>query len=85
MVFRAHIQNGRVVADNRIELPNGTPVRVVPEAKPSRVARVRRAAAKPRRGAATFAESFAVLVGACRGLPADAASRLDDYLYQDSR
>lgn len=82
MEFRAHIQNGRVVADSRIELPDGTPVRVVPSARtrPSPQPKPR-----VRKSATTFAARFSSLIGVCRGLPKDAASRVDDYLYREGR
>lgn len=78
MEFRAHIQNGRVVVDSKIELPNGTPVRVVPSARLGSSPKRRKRS--PR---ASFASKFSSLIGVCRGLPKDAASRVDQYLYRE--
>lgn len=66
MTFRGHMENGAVVLDEEVELPNGTEVRVEP-LTPSR---------RP-----TLAEQFADVIGSVSDLPPDMAENHDHYIH----
>jgi hypothetical protein len=66
MSYDGHIQNGVVVFDEPVSIPDGTPVRV-------EVAAARR----PR----TLAERFGRVIGAGVDLPSDLAAKHDDHLH----
>ncbi len=65
MTYRGHIQNGTVVLDELVPLPEGTLVEVDVRAPAAR----------------TLLERFAGLVGACPELPPDMAQNHDHYLH----
>ncbi|MGL4514782.1 MAG: hypothetical protein ACRCT8_16965 [Lacipirellulaceae bacterium] len=67
MTFSGHVRNGVIVLDDGAPSPpEGTAVRVEVLAEPA---------------SRTLAERFKNVIGKAEGLPVDAASRLDDYLY----
>jgi predicted DNA-binding antitoxin AbrB/MazE fold protein len=66
MIYRGHIQNGVVVLDEDVKLPDGTEVHV--EAIPGRLRK-------------TLAERFQDVIGAVNDLPSDIAENHDHYLY----
>lgn len=69
MTLTGHVKNGHIVFDDESpSLPEGAEVRVEIVAVP------------PRR---TLAERLKGAIGKAEGLPPDAASRVDDYLYGD--
>jgi hypothetical protein len=72
MVYQAHVRNGVVVLDDPIALPEGTAV-VVEVAEQQQV----RPAAPP----VSLLDRLKSVVGAADGLPSDAASNVDHYLY----
>jgi len=65
MGYRGHVENGVVVFDQPVGLPEGTPVNVEP--------------ATPRRR--TLAERLHRVIGAAKGLPSDLARNHDHYLH----
>ncbi len=66
MVYRGHIQNGMVVFDEQVELPDGTEVRIEPVASyPGK----------------TLAEQFADVIGSVPDLPPDMAAQHDHYIH----
>ena len=76
MTYRGHIENGAVVLDEPVELPEGTRVTIdvcpmsgnsCEEATPS------------------LAETLAPFIGKAIGLPEDAAENHDHYLYGTAR
>ena len=66
MTFTGQVIEGKVVFDEPLPLPDGTPVRVEPLAD----------ALPP-----TFLERIRNAVGKADGLPEDAATNVDHYLY----
>lgn len=69
MTLTGHIRNGLIVLDETSgPLPEGAEVRVEIVISP------------PRR---KLSERLKGIIGQAEGLPADAASRVDDYLYGD--
>lgn len=70
MTYRGHIENGKVVLDDGVDLPDGTPVDV----RPSK-------GAKRSKSKATVTKGLLALAGRAEGLPPDAARNLDHYLY----
>ena len=74
MTYRGHVENGHVVLDDSIPLPDGTQVEVV----------VRRSEAQHTSDEApipTLYERLKPIIGTACGLPADAAKNVDHYLY----
>jgi hypothetical protein len=71
MSLEGHIQNGVVVFDEPVALPNGTPVRVELIAPTTR----------PDDQPTTLLERLGGLVGSIEDLPSDAARNVDHYLY----
>jgi hypothetical protein len=71
MTFTGHIQNGQVVFDAPVPLPDGTEVRVTPAEPPAALAD------RPK----TLAERWAGIAGMTVDLPEDAAAQHDHYLY----
>lgn len=74
MVYRGHVENGVVVLDGPVDLPDGTPVAVTPLAtEPS---------AEDSGGElGTLAERLAPFIGCLDGLPSDFSENHDHYLY----
>lgn len=64
MTYRGHIENGSVVLDEQVILPEGTEVRVEPVSTRSRT---------------TLAERFKDVIGCISDLPADMAESHDHY------
>jgi hypothetical protein len=75
MTFTGHVQDGKVVLTSPIPLPDGTKVRVEPIlAEPP--------SADPAADApTTLWEHYKDVIGKAEGLPADAATNVDHYLY----
>jgi hypothetical protein len=71
--FLGHIQNGVVVFDEPVALPEGTAVKV----------EVANSAAVKGRLAKSLLDHYRSVLGAAKGLPADAASNVDRYLYDE--
>lgn len=72
MTYPGRIQNGMVVFDDSVSLPDGTPVMVnvretVGEQSPKEIP--------------TLFERLEPFIGQVHGLPADASANLDHYLY----
>lgn len=74
MPFDGHIENGRVVLDAPVPLPDGTPVRVEAVAPGISVSH-------PDTASRTLAERYPSIVGVNVNLPPDAALNHDHYLY----
>ena len=72
MTYHGHIENGRVVFDGGIELPNGTPVVVTVSQLPPKV---------EDREIPTLYERLKPFIGSIDGLPADLSENIDHYLY----
>ncbi len=71
MTYSGHVENGVIVLDEQpTALPDGTKVRVELVA--------------PENSHRTIADRLQKIIGTAEGLPADAASRIDDYLYGDA-
>jgi len=65
MTYRGHIENGSVVLDEAVVLPEGTKVRVEPLAESGK----------------TLAERFNDVIGCVSDLPSDMAKNHDHYLH----
>ena len=76
MTYKGHVENGVIVLDEPVEMPEGTQVRVdfEPPAEQERP-----------RSPQSFRQRYAEVVGKARGLPEDAASNHDHYLYGASK
>lgn len=75
MVYRGHIQNGRVVLDDEVELPEGARVKVD-------VAQEEQAVSIVEEDVEADGSSFLDdLIGTAVDLPADAARNKNHYLY----
>jgi hypothetical protein len=66
MVYRGHIQNGLIVMDDQVSLPDGTVVLVEPVSSEQRK---------------TLAERFKDVIGSISDLPADMAENHDRYIH----
>ncbi|HTU20011.1 MAG TPA: hypothetical protein VMG10_18245 [Gemmataceae bacterium] len=73
MSFLGHVKNGVVVFDEPVTLPEGTAVQV--EVANSATVKVR--------PANSLLDHYRSVLGAAKGLPADAASNVDHYLYDE--
>ncbi len=82
MAFRGYIKNGRVVVNERIDLPSGTKVRVAPDEadRPALVSRSRTRRSR-RRSGETLYDRYHHLIGKARGLPRDFAAQHDHYIH----
>jgi hypothetical protein len=65
MTYRGHIENGSIVFDEAVVLPEGTKVRVEPLAESGK----------------TLAERFGDLIGCISDLPSDMAENHDHYIH----
>jgi hypothetical protein len=74
-VFDGHIENGVVVFDQPVPLPDGTPVRVEPLTKLAR--REPEPTSEPR----SFLDRYRDVIGKPLDLPADGSANIDHYLY----
>lgn len=72
MTYHGHVENGRVVLDDGVNLPNGTPV-VVTVAQPP--------VEKTDREIPTLYERLKPFIGAIDGMPPDLSENIDHYLY----
>jgi len=75
MTFEAHVINGQIVPDRPIVLPEGAAVQIEVLAIDSQKA----PAATEQ--IPTIYERLKTVVGAAKGLPADASTNVDHYLY----
>ncbi len=66
MTYRGHIENGVVVFDDQVQLPEGSQVRIEP------------VESKPRM---TLAEKFKDIIGVVSDLPSDMAENHDHYIH----
>ncbi|MFL5328781.1 MAG: hypothetical protein ACJ8C4_07680 [Gemmataceae bacterium] len=71
--MNGHIENGVVVFDQPVSLPNGTPVRVEISTSPANP--------KPARQGGWFLEHYRDVIGKSLDLPTDGAENIDHYLY----
>ncbi len=73
MVYRGHVEHGKVVLDERVELPDGirVEVNVIAEARDAGEAEER----------PTLYERLKPVIGMAKGLPSDLAENHDHYLY----
>jgi hypothetical protein len=77
MVYDGHVENGLVVVDAPVTLPDGTKVKVeIPPAAGEEL---------PEESLPTLYQQLAPLVGAAKGLPADLARNHDHYLHGQPR
>jgi hypothetical protein len=72
MTFHGHVENGHVVLDGGVNLPNGTPV-VVTVAQPPEDAKEREIP--------SLYERLKPIIGIAKDLPPDASQNIDHYLY----
>jgi len=73
MTYRGHIENGTVVLEEPLDLPEGSQVECE-----LRVVGVPEAERNPKAG--WFYEEFKEFIGCVKGTPPDLSSRIDDYL-----
>jgi hypothetical protein len=73
MTYRGHVNNGVVVLDDAVTLPEGLSVRVEPAESVSDE--------DDEKNIPTLLERLAPLVGKLEGLPPDASVNVDHYLY----
>ena len=71
MVYKGHVKNGVILADDPVDLPEGAVIRFEIAAEPEQV----------EDSEATFANRFAEVMGKAQSLPGDAAENHDHYLY----
>jgi hypothetical protein len=79
MTLHGHIQNGIIVLDGNISLPEGAAVEVqivLPQGKDSQIGKQESMNELP-----TLAESLKDFIGILEDLPEDAATNHDHYLY----
>ena len=77
MTYRGRVENGTVVFDEPVDLPEGTTVEIAvlepPKDKPEE---------QPEENAGfSFYEHYKEIIGIAKGLPPDAARNHDHYLY----
>lgn len=72
MVYMGHVENGAIVLDDPVTLPDGAAVRIELAAE----SRLTGEDSGP-----SFTERFASVIGKARSLPEDAAENHDHYLY----
>ncbi len=75
MTYRGHVENGAVVFDEAVVLPEGTTVRVdvLDDAKIAE------------EDGPTLYERLKSVIGEAKGLPPDASQNVDHYLYGQAR
>lgn len=71
MVYKAHVKNGMILADDPVDLPEGAVIRFEIASEPEQA----------QGSEATFADRFAEVMGKAQSLPEDAAENHDHYLY----
>jgi hypothetical protein len=84
MLFRGYIKGGKVVVEDRIDLPDGTAVDVQPAGgngapRKQRSKRAKSKSASPT--GATLYERLKGVIGKAKGLPRDFAARHDHYIH----
>ena len=72
MTYHGHVENGCVVLDDGVNLPNGTAVVVTVAHKPVE---------KTDREIPTLYERLKTFIGAVDGMPSDLSENIDHYLY----
>ena len=72
MTHRGHVQNGVIVLDEPVDLPEGAVCQVDLSPMPS---------SPEGKGDSTLAERLASVIGSIDGLPEDASINHDHYLY----
>ncbi len=72
MTYRGYVENGRIVLNDPVTLPEGSEVEVTPVAVPQED--------RPEEGP-TWAEVFKDVIGKAEGFPADYSRNHDHYLY----
>ena len=77
MTLTAHVRDGRIVSDDPVALPDGTPLRLRVFAEVERDRRADGDAPAP-----TLLDALAGVVGKVDDLPNDAASTVDRVLYR---
>ena len=70
MTYQGHIEDGKIVVDVPLALPNGTEVTVVVNETESEKVK-----------AGTLYESMKSIIGIAKHLPPDASSKIDEVLY----
>lgn len=76
MTYRGHVQNGAVVFDDAVVLPEGASVQVdVLDAEPK----------SSESAADTLFERLRSVIGQAKGLPVDASQNVDHYLYGQAK
>lgn len=70
MIYRGRVENGTVVLDEGIRLPDGTEVTIEP-VEP----------AQEHQDGRTLYQRLEPFVGSAKGLPPDASKNVDHYLY----
>ncbi len=73
MIYRGHVENGVVVLDENVQLPNGTEVKIEP-VEPS-------GTRQDAGDGATVYEGLKPFIGCAKGLPPDASKHIDNSLY----
>lgn len=76
MTYRGHVEDGKIVVEDDVDLPEGTRVEVTPV--PGKAGGRSRG---PKKGKLTVSCRLLKYAGKARGLPPDAARNLDHYLY----
>ena len=66
MMYKGHVEDGAVVFDEPVSLPEGTKVRVEPDQSPREL---------------TLAERLKDVIGIVKGLPPDFAAQHDHYIH----
>lgn len=72
MTYHGHVENGHVVLEGGVDLPNGTPVMVTVAQKPAET---------EGREIPTLYERLKPIIGIAKDLPPDASTRIDEILY----
>jgi hypothetical protein len=72
MVYMGHVENGAIVLDEPVELPDGTVVKVELAGE---------APTADTDSGPSFTQRFAEVLGKAQSLPEDAAANHDHYLY----
>jgi hypothetical protein len=73
MVIRGHVKNGAVVLDDSAKLPEGAEVEVSVITSP--------VTEQAEEEGPTLYDRLKPIIGAAQGLPSDASSNVDHYLY----
>ncbi|MBI1372980.1 MAG: hypothetical protein GC159_09490 [Phycisphaera sp.] len=73
MTYHGHIENGKVVLDEAVDLPDGAKVEVVPVE--------RRSAATDASEGETLYDRLKHVIGKAEGLPSDYARNHDHYIH----